>query len=81
MNEKVTTPLTQGVHHVGLTVPSLEETNVFFVETLGFKQVGEVPDYPATLVSDGTGGIQDAVVFTAFRQTHGKWRPRVGADL
>lgn len=54
MNEKATEPLTQGVHHVGITVPNLEETNVFFVETLGFNQIGEVPDYPATFLSDGT---------------------------
>ena len=54
MNEKATVPLTQGVHHVGFTVPNLEETNVFFVETLGFNQIGEVPDYPATFLSDGT---------------------------
>jgi len=54
LNEKATAPLTQGVHHVGCTVPNLEETNVFFVETLGFNQIGEVPDYPATFLSDGT---------------------------
>ncbi len=53
MNEKATAPLTQGVHHIGFTVPNLEETNAFFVETLGFEQIGEVPDYPATFLSDG----------------------------
>ena len=53
MNEKATIPLTQGVHHVGLTVPNLEETKTFFVETLGFTQVGEMPNYPAAFVSDG----------------------------
>ena len=53
MNENSTSPLTQGLHHVGLTVPSLEETNTFFLETLGFNQIGEVPDYPATFLSDG----------------------------
>ncbi len=53
MNEKISVPLTRGVHHVGLTVPSLQDTNTFFVETLGFKQVGEVSDYPATFLSDG----------------------------
>ncbi len=45
MNEKATDSLTQGVHHVGFTVPNIEETNVFFVETLGFNQIGEVLDY------------------------------------
>ena len=46
------TPLTQGVHHVGLTVPELQETTSFFVEVLGYEQVGEVPDYPAVFLSD-----------------------------
>lgn len=47
-------PRTRGVHHVGLTVPNLERARDFFVEVLGFSQVGEVPDYPAVFVSDGT---------------------------
>ena len=46
--------LTQGAHHVGLTVPDLDAAVAFFVEALGFQQVGEVPDYPAAFVSDGT---------------------------
>jgi catechol 2,3-dioxygenase-like lactoylglutathione lyase family enzyme len=53
MNEKPVAPLTRGVHHVGLTVPSLKETNAFFIDVLGFNQIGEVPDYPATFLSDG----------------------------
>lgn len=44
---------TNGAHHVGLTVPSLGEARVFFVQALGFRQVGEVPDYPAVFLSDG----------------------------
>ncbi len=48
-----THPATQGVHHVGLTVPHLEETRAFFVKTLGYRLVGEVPDYPAAFLSDG----------------------------
>ena len=48
-----TQPVTRGVHHVGLTVPRLEATRAFFLEQLGFTQVGEVPDYPAVFVSDG----------------------------
>lgn len=48
-----TQPVTRGVHHVGLTVPRLEPTRTFFLEQLGFSQVGEVPDYPAVFVSDG----------------------------
>ena len=45
---------TQGVHHVGLTVPELAAARVFFIDGLGFEQVGEVPDYPAAFLSDGT---------------------------
>ncbi|MEO0375795.1 MAG: VOC family protein [Cyanobacteria bacterium P01_A01_bin.17] len=46
--------MTQGAHHIGLTVPDLTATRNFFIDVLGFKQVGEVPDYPATFISDGT---------------------------
>jgi len=56
MEEKMTTQtqnLTQGVHHLGLTVKDLQTTQNFFEQTLGFKKVGEVPDYPAAFVSDG----------------------------
>ncbi len=48
------TALTKGAHHIGLTVPNLAETRAFFLETLGFAQLGEVPDYPAVFLSDGT---------------------------
>ena len=47
-------PLTQGAHHIGLTVPDLAGTRAFFVDTLVFDQVGEKPDYPAVFVTDGT---------------------------
>lgn len=46
-------PTTRGVHHVGLTVPRLEQTRSFFLEELGYRQVGEMPDYPAAFLSDG----------------------------
>lgn len=46
--------ITQGAHHVGLTVPSIDTTRDFFLNVLEFKQVGEVPDYPAYFLSDGT---------------------------
>lgn len=46
--------ITQGAHHIGLTVPDLMATRNFFVDTFGFTQVGEVPDYPAVFISDGT---------------------------
>ncbi|MDA0673289.1 MAG: VOC family protein, partial [Cyanobacteria bacterium] len=46
--------LTQGTHHIGLTVPDINATRDFFVNVLEFKQVGDVPDYPAYFLSDGT---------------------------
>lgn len=55
---------TKGVHHIGLTVPDLMTTRNFFVDTLGFKQVGEIPDYPAVFISDGT------VMLTLWRANH-----------
>jgi catechol 2,3-dioxygenase-like lactoylglutathione lyase family enzyme len=45
--------LTRGIDHVGLTVRELAQTRAFFIECLGWKQVGEKPDYPAVFVSDG----------------------------
>jgi catechol 2,3-dioxygenase-like lactoylglutathione lyase family enzyme len=45
---------TQGVHHAGLTVPDLAAARAFFQEALGFNQVGEVPDYPAVFLTDGS---------------------------
>lgn len=46
--------LTCGVHHVGLTVPDLDQARAFFCDVLGFDVVGGRPDYPAIFVSDGT---------------------------
>lgn len=48
------TAVTRGAHHIGLTVPDLAKTRAFFLDTLGFTQVGEVPDYPAAFVGDGS---------------------------
>lgn len=48
------TAKTEGVHHVGLTVPDIAATRDFFCDTLGFAVVGEKPDYPAVFVSDGS---------------------------
>ena len=45
---------TQGTHHIGLTVPDLAKTRAFFIDTLGYSQVGEIPDYPAVFLTDGT---------------------------
>ena len=49
-----TTPITHGIHHAGLNVPDLEATRTFFIDALGFSQLGEVPDYPAVFLSDGS---------------------------
>lgn len=46
--------MTQGIHHLGLTVPNITATRDFFVDILGFKQIGEKPDYPAIFISDGS---------------------------
>lgn len=51
--QKTNGAITQGAHHIGLTVPNLEQTRKFFTETLGYDQVGEVADYPAVFLSDG----------------------------
>lgn len=47
-------PLTQGVHHVGLTVTDLDASCDFFTGLLGWEKVGGDPDYPAVFVSDGS---------------------------
>ncbi|MGF1639827.1 MAG: VOC family protein [Rhodospirillales bacterium] len=65
-----TAAVTRGLHHLGLTVVDLAATKAFFVDTLGFRQVGEVPDYPAVFLSDGTTLItlwRAAVPATAVR--------------
>ena len=50
----MTQPLTTGAHHIGLSVPDLDAATEFFRDALGYKVVGEVPDYPARFVSDGS---------------------------
>lgn len=49
----MSSPLSQGVHHFGLSVLSLSETQSFFEDVLGFSQIGGVEDYPAAFMSDG----------------------------
>ncbi len=46
--------LTNGVHHIGLSVKDLKASSNFFIKALKFKKVAEKPDYPAIFVSDGT---------------------------
>ncbi|MEM1231165.1 MAG: VOC family protein [Pseudomonadota bacterium] len=55
---------TAGAHHVGLTVPDITAAAHFFIDALGFAPVGEVPDYPALFVSDGT------VMITLWQAEH-----------
>ncbi len=45
---------TRGIHHAGLTVPDLAAARRFFEGALGFAAVGELPDYPAVFLSDGS---------------------------
>ena len=46
------TPTTCGVDHVGLSVRDLESSRRFFCDCLGWRVVGERPEYPAAFVSD-----------------------------
>ena len=46
--------ITSGAHHIGLTVPNIKISSDFFINQLGFVQVGEKPDYPAVFITDGT---------------------------
>ena len=52
MSESTNGRLTKGAHHVGLTVTNLDEARRFFVDTLRYEQIGEIPDYPAVFLSD-----------------------------
>lgn len=63
--------ITRGAHHIGLTVPDVAQTRSFFVDTLGFAQVGEIPDYPAVFLTDGVTmitlwGATDPTTATQF---------------
>jgi catechol 2,3-dioxygenase-like lactoylglutathione lyase family enzyme len=57
----LTDKLTCGVHHIGLTVPDLEQARAFFCGVLGFDEVGGVASYPSIFVSDG------AILITLWR--------------
>jgi catechol 2,3-dioxygenase-like lactoylglutathione lyase family enzyme len=49
----MSSPVTEGIHHLGLTVSRLEETADFFKSILGWNEVKRKEDYPAIFVSDG----------------------------
>jgi catechol 2,3-dioxygenase-like lactoylglutathione lyase family enzyme len=57
----MTDKLTHGVHHIGLTVPDLDQARAFFCGVLGFDEVGGLPAYPSIFVSDG------AILLTLWR--------------
>jgi hypothetical protein len=46
-----------GAHHIGLMVTDLAKSRSFFVDILGFWQIGEVGDCPAVLLTNGTSTI------------------------
>lgn len=51
---EATPPATLGVNHVGLAVPDLAAARSFFIEAMWFHSLGEMPEYPACFVTDGT---------------------------
>ena len=53
-DELMTNSMTQGAHHIGLTVAKLEESAAFFTSILGWQVVKRNNEYPAIFVSDGT---------------------------
>jgi lactoylglutathione lyase len=63
--------LTQGVDHIGLTVADLKQSTAFFTDCLGWRLLGEKPDYPAAFVSDGhtrvtLWQVSDVAAYVAF---------------
>lgn len=50
---KLDSPITQGINHLGLTVSNLGKSTQFFTETLGWKVVGGYDNYPSKFVTDG----------------------------
>ena len=44
--------VTNGIHHLGLSVSKLEEAIEFFTEALEFNLVGRDEDYPAAFLKD-----------------------------
>lgn len=46
--------LTNGCHHIGLTVNKLDESAAFFTDCLGWREVRRDDSYPAIFVSDGS---------------------------
>lgn len=51
--EQANTSPIQGADHIGLTVSNLEKSKAFFTNTLGFKELGKDPSYPAYFLNNG----------------------------
>ena len=49
----MTNSLTNGSHHIGLTVSNLEKSAAFFIGVLGWNEIKRNEEYPAIFVSDG----------------------------
>lgn len=49
-----TTARTNGISHLGLTVPDLDASTAFFTDGLGWRLLGGDAEYPAAYVGDGT---------------------------
>ncbi len=49
----MSTALTIGMNHLGLTVRDLSKTTAFFRDVLGWQVTAEDPSYPRTTVTDG----------------------------
>ncbi|MGH1423039.1 MAG: VOC family protein [Hyphomonas sp.] len=45
-------PVTRGVHHIGLSVSDLQASILFFTRLLNFSIMAEKPAYPAAILSD-----------------------------
>lgn len=55
--QEESTVVTEGVNHIGLAVSDLDASVSFFVDTLGWRQAGGDPDYPAVFVTDGNAFV------------------------
>lgn len=55
--QEETEVVTEGVNHIGLAVKDLEASAAFFTNTLGWRQAGGDPEYPAIFVTDGNSFV------------------------
>lgn len=69
--EEKTELVTKGMNHIGLAVKDLQKTALFFTKTLGWREAGGRPDYPAIFVTDGSmfltlWQVENPIAATAF---------------